>query len=115
MNLRRGDIALVYFPHSDLTIVKQRPVLVIQADNLKTGLPQLVVAMITSNMARAGHPSRVLVLVRNEEAKRTGLKTDSVIMADNLATVELGLFSRRLGRMPDVSPVDLALRKTLGL
>lgn len=36
-------------------------------------------------MARAGHPSRVIVRVENE--KETGLLLDSVIMTDNLATV----------------------------
>lgn len=115
MNPRRGDIALVYFPHSDLTTIKQRPVLVVQADDLGTGLPQLVVAMITSNTSRAGHPSRVVVRLRSAPARTTGLKTDSVIMTDNLATIEFPLLSRILGRMPGMEAVDKALRKTLGL
>ncbi len=34
MSLRRGDFALVYFPHSDLRTVKLRPVLVVQAEGL---------------------------------------------------------------------------------
>jgi mRNA interferase MazF len=115
MKPRRGDIALVYFPHSDLTTIKQRPVLVVQADDLGTGLPQLVVAMITSNMSRAGHPSRVAVRLRSAPARTTGLKTDSVIMTDNLATLETTLLSRVLGRMSEMEAVDRALRKTLGL
>jgi mRNA interferase MazF len=64
MNFRRGDIVLVLFPDSNLRTAKQRPVLVLQADQLGTGLAQTVVAMITSNMARAGHPSRVVVRSR---------------------------------------------------
>ena len=115
MKLRRGDIALVYFPHSDLTIVKQRPVLVVQADDLKTGLPQVVVAMISSNMSRAGHASRVTVLLGSKEAYGTGLKADSVIMTDNLATIEWGLISRVLGRIPNMQLVNGALRETLAL
>jgi mRNA-degrading endonuclease toxin of MazEF toxin-antitoxin module len=47
MSLRRGDFALVYFPHSDLRTVKLRPVLVVQAEELNTGLPQVIVAMVT--------------------------------------------------------------------
>lgn len=43
--------------------------------------------MITSNVARAGHPSLVLVSVETPEGKETGLITDSVIMTDNLVTV----------------------------
>jgi len=40
MNLRRGDVVLVWFPHSDLKTFKQRPALVVQADGLETGLPE---------------------------------------------------------------------------
>jgi len=59
MNLERGDFALVYFSHSDLRMVKLQPVLVVQADDLNRGLPQVIVAMVSSNMTRAGQASRV--------------------------------------------------------
>lgn len=61
MPYSRGDVVLVLFPDANLRTAKRRPALVIQADNLSTGLPQTIVAMITSNLARAGHPSRALV------------------------------------------------------
>jgi mRNA interferase MazF len=57
---RRGDVVLVLFPNSDLRTAKMRSALVIQANDLQTGLPPVIVAMITSNAARAGHPSRIL-------------------------------------------------------
>ncbi len=91
MKIRRGEFALVYFPHSDLTTIKLRPVLVVPAENLNTGLPQLIVAMVSSNLARAGHPSRVAIRLREPGALGTGLKSDSVMMTDNLATIELRL------------------------
>ena len=47
MSLRRGDFALVYFPHSDLRTVKLRPVLVVQGpEEPNTGLLQIIVAMV---------------------------------------------------------------------
>lgn len=115
MKLRRGDFALVYFPHSDLRTVKRRPVLVVQAENLDTGLSQVIVAMVSSTMSRAGHASRVAVLLNEAAFSETGLKTDSVIMTDNLATIELQLIERRIGRMVRMERVDLALRNTLAL
>lgn len=115
MNLRRGDVALVYYPHSDLTTIRLRPVLIVQADNLNTGLPQLVVAMVTSNLSRAGHPSRVTVRLGDPIAVGTGLKSDSVIMTDNLATIALDLIKRAIGRMNDLHQIDDALRMTLAL
>ncbi len=60
-NCKRGDLVLAWFPHSDLQTFKRRPALVVQADNLGTQLPQLVLALATSNLARLGHPSRVFV------------------------------------------------------
>jgi mRNA interferase MazF len=115
MNLKRGDIALVYFPHSDLTKIKLRPVLIVQANDLNTGLHQLVVAMVTSNWDRAGHPSRVAVRLRDPMAAGTGLKSDSVIMTDNLATIELSLIRKPIGSMAEMQPIDLALQRTLAL
>jgi len=60
MPYKRGDVVLVLFPDSNLRTAKRRPALVIQADNLNTGLRQTIIAMITSNMSRAEHPSRPL-------------------------------------------------------
>jgi mRNA interferase MazF len=54
MPYRRGDVVLVLFPDSNLRTAKRRPALVVQADDLNTGLPQTIIAMITSNMSRAG-------------------------------------------------------------
>jgi mRNA interferase MazF len=54
MKINRGDIVLVLFPDSNLRTAKRRPVLIVQADNLQTGLTQSIVAMITSNPARGG-------------------------------------------------------------
>lgn len=59
MSYSRGDIVLVLFPNSNLRTAKRRPALVVQATNLNTGLPQVIVAMISSNMRRIGHPSRI--------------------------------------------------------
>src|ERR687887_1984051 len=84
---KRGDVILVLFPHSDLRTAKLRPALVIQGDNLQTGLPQVIVAMITSKVFRANHPSRVTVLRPSPEGQQAGLLTDSVAMTDNLATI----------------------------
>ncbi|MBW3622600.1 MAG: type II toxin-antitoxin system PemK/MazF family toxin [Armatimonadetes bacterium] len=75
----RGDVILVLFPNSDLVTAKTRPALVVQAYDLQTGLPQVIVAMITSRMTRSGHPSRVAVLLSTSEGKQSGLLTDSVL------------------------------------
>ena len=82
-----------YKRSSDLRTAKPRPALIVQADNLQTGLPQVIVAMVTSKLFRASHPSRVTVLLSTPEGQQSGLLTDSVVMTE----------------------VDAALRHTLGL
>jgi mRNA interferase MazF len=52
--VKRGDVILVLFPHSNLKTARPRPALVVQADRIQTDLPQVIVAMITSRMFR--HP-----------------------------------------------------------
>jgi mRNA interferase MazF len=115
MNYRRGEIVLVLFPDSNLRTAKLRPVLIVQADELGTGLAQTVVAMITSNMARAGHPSRVTVRVDRKGTEATGLLMDSVIMTDNLATIHYSEIDRVLGFFAGMQEIDVALRATLAL
>lgn len=115
MPYNRGQVVLVLFPDSNLRTAKRRPALVVQADNLTTGLPQVIVAMITSNLSRAGHPSRVLVQIATPEGQQTGLLADSVIMTDNLVTVVEIEIDRAIGIWLDMSSVDIALIHTFGL
>ena len=111
---RHGDVVLVLFPHSDLRTAKPRPTLVIQANNLQTGLPQTIVAMITSKLIRANHPSRVLIRLATPAGRQSGLLGDSVVMTDNLATVAQTAIDRAIGTLP-IADVEKALRHTLGL
>ena len=112
--VNRGDIALVLFPNSNLSSAKTRPALIVQADDLQTGLPQVIVAMITSQMFRAGHCSRVAILLSSLEGQQSGLLTDSVVMTDNLATIALSAVYRMIGSLA-IAEIDEALKHTLGL
>lgn len=112
---RRGDVVLVLFPNSDLRTAKPRPALVVQRGGLASGLAQTIVAMISSNLARRGHPSRVFVGLNSVEGKTSGLKLDSVIMTDNLATMLDSEMDSVLGHLPEMKTVDAALKHTLEL
>jgi mRNA interferase MazF len=111
---KRGDVILVLYPNSDLRTAKTRPALIVQADDLHTGLPQVVVVMITSRLFRANHPSRVVIRVSTPIGKQSGLLTDSVVMTDNLATVTEIAIDRVIGTLP-MTDVDTAWRYTLKL
>jgi mRNA interferase MazF len=111
---KRGQVIPALFPDSNLRTAKPRPVLVVQGDNLQTGLSQVIVAMITSNLARSGHPSRISILRATAEGQQSGLLTDSVIMTDNLATIAYSEIDRVIGFLP-MQDVDKALKHTLAL
>ena len=115
MKTLRGDVVLVLFPNSDLRTAKRRPALVVQRENLSSGLAQTIIAMISTNLARRGHASRVFVSTASQEGKRSGLRLDSVIMCDNLATVMDTEIDSVLGRLPDMGGVEAALKYTLAL
>jgi mRNA interferase MazF len=115
MPFEHGDVVLLLFPDSNLRTAKRRPALVIMADHLNTGLPQTIVAMITSNLGRAGHPSRIRFDMSSSSGRTMGLLTDSVVMTDNLATVLHTEIDRVIGHCPDMAQVHDALRNTFGL
>ncbi len=115
MKTRRGDVVLVLFPNSDLRTAKRRPAIVLQRDNLGSGLEQTIVAMISSNLARRGHLSRVFISAASREGKTAGVRLDSVVMTDNLATGLENEIDSALGNLPDMADIDAALRHTLGL
>ena len=115
MLIRRGDIVRLLFPNSDLISSKRRPALVVQADKLRTGLSQILLAMVTSNLSRANHPSRVLVEINSIEGKASGLRLDSVIMTDNIVTIQEFEIDSILGKLPNMDTVDNALRHSFGL
>ena len=114
-NYKRGDVILALFPDSNLQTAKKRPVLIVQADDLQTNLPQIIVAMITSNLSRKAHPSRVFVELSTPEGKQSGLISDSVIATDNLATLHEKFIDKKLGSLPDMNKIEKALAHTFGL
>lgn len=112
---KKGTVVLVLFPNSDLITAKRRPALVVQSDALNTGLEQVIVAMITSNLLREGHPSRIRINKDSDEGKKAGLLTDSIIMTYNLATIRFLEIERTIGALSDIHMIDDALKTTFGL
>jgi mRNA interferase MazF len=92
---------------------KRRPVLVIQADPYNASrLKTTVVAVITSNTARAAMPGNVFV-----PAVASGLPKDSVVNVTSLITVDKSELEAAVGQLPAalMSEVDRGLRRSLDL
>jgi mRNA interferase MazF len=112
---KQGDIILVWFPDSNLMTAKKRPAVVLQSNNLQTGLGQLIIGMITSNLMRKGHKSRIFIDIHTEMGQETGLLSDSIIMTDNIATVRLSEIYRRIGTFTELDILKESLKHTFGL
>jgi mRNA interferase MazF len=111
---KRGDVILVKFPYSDLVRYKKRPALVVQDDTVETGLSQRVVVQITSNLNRTGD-TRVPVKKDSPDGQAMGILSDSVIVADHLATVLPREIDKVIGRCTGMPEVETALKRVLGI
>jgi mRNA interferase MazF len=113
-NYKRGDVILVKFPYSDLVRYKKRPALVVQDETVETGLSQRVVVQITSNLERTGD-TRVPVRKNSPDGQAMGILSDSVIVADHLATVLPREIDKVIGHCNCMPEVETALKRVLGL
>lgn len=110
----RGTIVLVPFPFTDLTAQKVRPALVVSRGARRSR--DVIVAFVSSVLTSA---RREHVMVRDTDPgfSRTGLKGNSIIRCEKLATLDRRIVIGVLGRLPNsfLHRVNDALRFTLGL
>ncbi|MEX2706742.1 MAG: type II toxin-antitoxin system PemK/MazF family toxin [Candidatus Freyrarchaeum guaymaensis] len=78
----KGKIVLIPFPFTDLTAAKMRPALV-----LHEGRKDAIVALISSRVPKAPTITDVVIGQNHPEFKLTGLKVDSIIKLDKVATI----------------------------
>ena len=110
---KRGEIYLVSFdPTVGAEIRKTRPALIVQNNIANRHSPVTIVAAITSQFEEPLYPTEVLV-----PAGEGGLRIDSVILLNQIRTVDRRRLIQRLGALkPEtLKRVNLALRISLGL
>ncbi len=115
--MKRGDIVLADFPFQDLPGSKVRPAVVVQNDPDNQALANIILAMITGNLAEAARPTNVLVDPATPDGKSSGLRGPSLIKCGNLATVRHQRVLRVIGRLTDavLRQVNAALKAALEL
>lgn len=119
IELRRGDVVLIAFPFTAGGQLhrKRRPAVVVQADRYNRRRDAIVIAAITSSQGHKQLPSKVLVRKNTPAGRQAGLRLDSVIDCQTLATVPREEVVARLGAFPPnvIREVDLALGDALAL
>ena len=91
--VKRGDVYLVNFdPTMGAEIKKTRPALILQNDIANTYSPVTIVAAITSKFDTPIYPTEVLL-----EKEKTFLKNDSVVLLNQIRSIDKKRLVRRLG------------------
>jgi len=108
----KGKIVLVPFPFTDLTAAKLRPALVIYE-----GEEDVVVAFVSSKVPSKLTEADVLITKEQAGFGNTGLKVNSVIKIDKVATLLKDLILGELGELDKElkKEVNQRLKKILEL
>ena len=114
VKLSRCGVYLVEFPNIDFRTWKPRPALLVQDPNVRGPYPDLLVAAITSSVDTV-QPTRPLFRMASPEGRAMGLRTDSVVALENLATVPETRLMRQLGSCPDMTLINEIPGRLLGL
>jgi mRNA interferase MazF len=106
---------LVPFPFDDLSGSKLRPALCLT--NPISTYNHIVIAFITSQVAKATEHSDVSFLSQESDFKTTGLKVSFSIRLHRLTTIPTWLIQRKLGVLPNsaVLVAEQRLRSLLSL
>lgn len=113
MNIKRGDI--YYADLSPVVGSEQgglRPVLIIQNDVGNRYSPTVIAAAITSKLSKAKLPTHIDIF-----AADVGLTRDSVILLEQIRTLDKQRLREKMGHLPDalMQKVDSAISVSFGL
>ncbi len=113
MNIRRGDI--YYADLSPVVGSEQgglRPVLIVQNDVGNRYSPTVIAAAITSKLGKAKLPTHIDIY-----ASRVGLTKDSVILLEQIRTLDKRRLREKMGHLDDeiMQKVNMAISVSFGL
>lgn len=111
--VKRGDIY-----YADLSPVVgseqggMRPVLIVQNDTGNKHSPTVIAAAITSQIGKAKLPTHIEL-----EAQNYGLTRNSVILLEQIRTIDKSRLRERMGKLddPTMNRVDNAISVSFGL
>ena len=102
MQIRRGD--MFYADLSPVVGSEQggiRPVLIIQNDLGNKYSPTVIAAAITSQTGKTKLPTHIKI-----DSDSCGLKSDSVVLAEQIRTIDKSRLKERIGHIDDEKIID---------
>ncbi len=92
---RQGEIVVVPFPFSDLSSIKQRPVLILSKDIDNGTAEDVITCGITSNVK----DSKYSILIENKNLIEGNIPRTSRIKVDKLFTISQNIIKKKIGRI----------------
>ena len=113
MNIKRGDI--YYADLSPVVGSEQggiRPVLIVQNDVGNRYSPTVIAAALTSKQTKANLPTQI-----PNKAQNTGLLTDSVVLLEQIRTIDKRRLKEKMGSVTEGSMKEInnAISVSFGL
>ena len=102
MTIKRGDV--FYADLSPVVGSEQggiRPVLIIQNDTGNKFSPTVIAAAITSKMNKNKLPTHIEI-----SSEATGLKSDSIVLTEQIRTIDKSRLKERIGHIDDEKLID---------
>ena len=118
MNIKRGDI---YYADLSPVIGSEqgglRPVLIVQNDVGNKFSPTVIAAAITSKIGKTKLPTHIDVLRGAQGCDEMGLARDSVILLEQIRTIDKRRLKERMGHLDDtvMQRVNAAISVSFGL
>ncbi|MBQ9115673.1 MAG: type II toxin-antitoxin system PemK/MazF family toxin [Clostridia bacterium] len=118
MNIKRGDI---YYADLSPVIGSEqgglRPVLIVQNDVGNKFSPTVIAAAITSKIGKTKLPTHIDVLKGAQGCMEMGLARDSVVLLEQIRTIDKRRLKERMGHLEDnvMQKVNAALTISFGL
>ncbi len=114
MTIKRGDM---FYAHLSPVVGSEqggiRPVLIIQNDTGNKYSPTVIAAAITSQMNKSKLPTHIAI-----NTEEFGLKADSVILAEQIRTIDKSRLKEKIGHIDDkitIQKINNALGVSFGL
>ena len=95
IQFKQGEIVIVPFPFSDLSGIRQRPVLILSNLQYNKDSDDIVTCGITSNLKN----DKYSILIDNTSLVEGILPIKSRIKIDKLFTLEKNIVKKRIGRI----------------
>ncbi|MEK6936719.1 MAG: type II toxin-antitoxin system PemK/MazF family toxin [Nanoarchaeota archaeon] len=95
----RGEILIVPFPFSDLSSIKQRPVVVLSKKEYNSRTEDIITCGITSNLK----DSENSVILENKNLSKGQIPVTSRVKVDKLFTLDKSIVRKSIGKINTVT------------